>query len=144
MPAKKVDFDTVRRIAIELPDVEESTTYGSPCFKARGKLMTCIAIHRSAEPDSLAVRVDIDSRAEMIADDPAVYYLTDHYVNYPFVLVRMKRIQPAALKDLLGGAWRLAAVKPTKGPRRKPALSRPVQEKPKGRSRKKATDTTNT
>jgi hypothetical protein len=133
MPGKKVDFDTVRTIALELPGVEESTTYGSPCFKAHGKLLTCIAINRSVEPDSLAVRVDVDSRAAMIADDPAVYYLTDHYVNYPFVLVRMKCIQPEALKDLLGMAWRLATAKITKrtsgeGPSR-PARKRKTPRK---------------
>ena len=121
MPKKKVDFNTVRTIALELPHVEESTTYGSPCFKARGKLMTCIAIHRSAEPASLAVRVDLDNRAAMIADGPDVYYLTDHYVNYPFVLVRLKRIQADALKDLLGAAWRLSTAKTQRSPARKRA-----------------------
>jgi hypothetical protein len=130
MPRKKVGFDTVRRLALELPGVAESTTYGSPCFKARGKLLTCIAIHRSAEPESLAVRVDLDSRAEMIADDPEVYYLTDHYVDYPFVLVRMKCIQPEALKDLLAAAWRLATADSAKGramgPMRKPKGRRKI------------------
>jgi hypothetical protein len=125
MPKTKVDFNTVRAIALEMPGVEESTTYGSPCFKARGTLLTCIAIHRSAEPDTLAVRVDPERRAEMIADAPDVYYLTDHYVNYPFVLVRMRRVQPGALKDLLGAAWRLATAKPAKPGARKPAPRNP-------------------
>lgn len=120
MPKKKADFETVRAIARDLPDVEESTTYGSPCFKARGKMFTCIAVHRSAEPGTLAVRVDPDNRAAMIADDPSVYYLTDHYVNYPFVLVRMNQIQPGALKELLGTARRLATSKTSKRPAGKP------------------------
>jgi hypothetical protein len=114
MPRKKADFNTVREIALQLPSVEESTTYGSPCFKASGKLLACIAIHRSAEPDTLAVRVDVESRAEMIADDPGVYYLTNHYLNYPFVLVRLKCIQAGALKDLIGTAWRLTTAKPAR------------------------------
>jgi len=45
MPKKKVDFDCVRTIALDLAHVEESITYRSPCFKALGKLMACIAIH---------------------------------------------------------------------------------------------------
>jgi hypothetical protein len=106
MPGKKIDFDAVRRIALGLPDVEESTTYRSPSFKVRGKLLACIAVHRSAEPDSLAVRIDFDRRAELIADAPDVYYLTDHYVNYPCVLVRLSRVRPDALRDLLRAAWR--------------------------------------
>jgi hypothetical protein len=130
MPKTKVDFSTVRTIALELPGVEESTTYGSPCFKARGKLLTCIAIHRSAEPDTLAVRIDPDRRAEMIADAPDVYYLTDHYVNYPFVLVRLQRVQPGALKDLLGAAWRLATAKTPKRSARKAAGRSSRRRKP--------------
>ena len=67
MPRNKIDFDTVRRMALSLPDVEESTTYGSPALKVRGKLLTCIAVHKSAEPDSLAVRIDFEHRAELMA-----------------------------------------------------------------------------
>jgi hypothetical protein len=125
MPPKTLGFDAVRRIALDLPHVEESTTYGSPCFKARGKLLACIPSHRSAEPDSLVVRVGFEGRAEMIADAPDVYYLPDHYVNYPFVLVRLRRIRPDALKDLLAMAWRLSVAKTTKSPAGAP---RPVRK----------------
>ena len=57
MPTNKIDFDTVRRIALSLSDVEESTIYRSPALKVRGKLLACIPIHKSAEPDSVAVRI---------------------------------------------------------------------------------------
>ena len=115
MPRNKIDFDTVRGMALGLPDVEESTTYGSPALKVRGKLLTCIPIHKSAEPDSLAVRIDFDQRAELMAASPDVYYLTDHYVNYPVVLVRLSRIHPDALRDLLGMAWRFVTAKTLRG-----------------------------
>jgi hypothetical protein len=137
MPKKKVDFACVRTIALDLPHVEESITYRSPCFKALGKLMACIAIHKSAEPDTLAVRVDFDSRAAMIEEAPDIYYLTDHYVNYPFVLVRMNRIEPQALKDLLGMAWRLSTrkiAKITKTPARKRTAGPVSKQKPRSRT----------
>jgi hypothetical protein len=111
MPRNKIDFDTVRKIGLALPDVEQSTTYRSPALKVRGKLLACIAIHKSAEPDSLAVSIDFDRRAELLAEAPDVYYLTDHYVNYPFVLVRLSRIHRDALRDLLGQAWRIVTAK---------------------------------
>jgi hypothetical protein len=111
MPRNKIDFDTVRTIALGLADVDESTMYGSPAFKVRGELLTCIAINKSAEPNTLAVRIDFDRRAELMAEAPDVYYLTDHYVNYPVVLVRLSRIQIDALRDLLGMAWRFATAK---------------------------------
>ena len=91
--------------------------YGSPALKVRGKLLTCLPVHRSAEPDSLAVRIDFDQRAELMADAPDVYYLTDHYVNYPVVLVRMTRIHLDALTDLLGIAWRFVTAKKVRGNR---------------------------
>jgi hypothetical protein len=105
MRREKIGFDTVRTIARSLPGVEESTTYGSPALKIRGKLLACIPIHRSAETDSLAVRIGFDRRAELLAGAPDVYYLPDHYVNYPVVLVRLSRIQLDALEGLLRLAW---------------------------------------
>lgn len=90
--------------------------YGTPALKVRGKLLACIPTNKSAEPDSVAISVDFDRRAEMLATSPDIYYLKDHYVNYPVVLVRLSRIHPDALRDLVGMAWRFAS---TKGPRAK-------------------------
>ena len=57
MRTKTLGFDEVRKIAVALPDVEESAIHGAPSLKVRGKLLTCPAIHRSAEPNTLAVRI---------------------------------------------------------------------------------------
>ena len=113
MPLKKIDFDLVREIALALPGVEESTTFRTPSLKVRGKLMTCMAIHRSAEPNTLAVRIEFDQRDELIDADPSVYYLTKHYVNYPVVLVRLSRINEDALRDLIDMGWRFVTSKKT-------------------------------
>lgn len=126
MPSNKIDFDTVRRIALELPDVEQSTAYGSPALKVHGKLLTCIATNKSAEPGSLAVRIDFDRRAELLEEAPDVYYLTDHYVNYSCVLVRLSRIHPDALRDLLGAAWRFVTAKAT-GSKRTVSKRKPIR-----------------
>ena len=111
MPSKKIDFDVVREIALALPDVEESTIHGAPSLKVRGRLLTCPALHGSVEPNTLAVRIDFDQRAELIGAEPSVYYVTDHYVNYPTVLVRLSRIDRNSLRDLLGMAWRFVSSK---------------------------------
>ena len=99
-----IDFDAVRKIGLALPGVEASTAYGSPALKIRGKLLACVPTHRSAEPGSLAVRVGFDDRAELLAAAPDVYYVTDHYLNYSAVLVRLSRVTPDVLRDLLGMA----------------------------------------
>jgi hypothetical protein len=111
--SKALDFDEVRKIAMALPDVEESTIRGAPSLKVRGRLLTCPAIHRSAEPNTLAVRIGFAQRAELMAAEPAVYYVTDHYVNYPTVLVRLSRINRDSLRDLLAAA-RLFVISKTK------------------------------
>jgi len=106
MAGTTIDFDTVRKIGLELPGVEESTAYGLPALKVHGKLLACLPANPSAEPGSLAVRVDFDERAELLAADTDVYYVTDHYLDYTAVLVRLSRINPTALRDLLGMAYK--------------------------------------
>jgi len=106
MPRKKTGFDVVRQMGLALPEVEEGTAYGSPALNVRGKMFACLAIHRSAEPKTLVVRIDFDQRDELVAGEPETYYLTDHYVNYPCVLVRLTRIHQDALRDLLAMGWR--------------------------------------
>ena len=104
MPKSTIDFDTVRKIGLTLPGVEASTAWGAPALKVRGKLLACVPVNRSAEPGSLMVRVDFDDRAELLAADPNVYYVTDHYLGYSAVLVRLSRVTPDVLRDLLGMA----------------------------------------
>src|ERR1700680_4241876 len=81
MPKSTINFETVRNIGLALPGVEESTAYGAPALKVHGKLLACVPSHRSAEPASLVVRVDFDDRAELLAADPDIYYVTDHYIG---------------------------------------------------------------
>ena len=102
---KPVTFDTVRQIALTLDHVEESTSYGTPAFKTGGALFA--RLHQDLE--SLVLRVDLEQRAEMMAADPDTYYITDHYLNYPWILVRLSHVRPDALRDLLLMARRSAA-----------------------------------
>jgi hypothetical protein len=110
-PGSAISFDTVRSIGLALPAVEESTAYGQPALKMRGKLLACLPAHRSAEPDSLVVMVDFADRAELVAADPDVYYVTDHYVGHTSVLVRLSRVNPDVLRDLLGMAHKFVTDK---------------------------------
>lgn len=66
-------------------------------------------VKKSVEPGTLAIRIDFDRRADLIAEAPAVYYLIDHYKDYPAVLVRLSRIETDALRDLLRGAWQFVS-----------------------------------
>jgi hypothetical protein len=98
-------FQTVRQIALALPAVEESTSYGTPAFKTRGRLF--VRLHQDYE--SLIIRMPPDERQELMDADPGTYFITDHYLNYPWVLIRLAKVHPDALRELLQRAWRHAA-----------------------------------
>ena len=128
MPARASagPFERVRTAGLALAGVEAATKYdGSPVLKAGGSFMAGLAMHPSAEPDTLVVRVHLEERDCLLEDAPETYYLTDYYQRHPVVLVRLTRIDRDALRDLLTGSWRLALAK---GRRRgKPNPAQPVQ-----------------
>jgi hypothetical protein len=103
-------FVTVRKVGLTLPDVEATTRYdGSPVLKASGVFMAGLASHPSAEPGTLVVKMAFDEREALLEDAPETYYLTDYYRPHPVVLVRLSRIDPDALRDLLSISLRLTA-----------------------------------
>jgi hypothetical protein len=99
-------FTLVEAVGRTLPSVEVTTSWGQPALKVGGRMFACMASHKSAEPESLVVMMDFADRDALIGDDPATYYLKDHYVGYPCVLVRLSRVHPDALRDLVTGAYR--------------------------------------
>ena len=123
MRKASLTFETVRELAREFPDLRDETMYGSPAFKLGKRLVVCVPTHRSAEPDSLVVRTDFEQRAALLADDPETYYIKDHYVNYPVVLVRLARLQRDQLRDLLAAA-RQCVVSDAERARKKKQLQR--------------------
>ena len=90
-----------------MPHVEAATRYDrAPILTLGGAFMAGLAMHESAEPNTLVVRIPLDQREYLLDDAPDTYYLTDYYRPYPTVLVRLSRIDAAALHDLLAMAWR--------------------------------------
>ena len=107
----RCSFKTVESIARTLPGVEVTTTWGQPTLKVRGKMFVCIASHKSAEPNTLVVMMDFADRDALVEDDPDTYYLKEHYLNYPCVLVRLSRVRADALRDLITGAYRFVSAR---------------------------------
>jgi hypothetical protein len=103
-------FAAVEAIGRTLPDVEVTTAWGQPALKVHGKMFVCIASHKSAEPNSLVVMMALPDRDALVEDDPAIYYVKQHYLNHPCVLVRLTRIRLDALRDLVVGAHRFVNV----------------------------------
>jgi hypothetical protein len=81
------------------------TSYGTPAVKVRGKLF--VRLHQDG--DSVVVRIDMSERAMRMQADPKAFYITDHYLPYPWMLVRLSAVRRDDLDDLLEDSWRLQA-----------------------------------
>lgn len=99
-----VSFGTVREIARELAGAVEGTSYGTPAFHV-GKTLF---VRQHQDRESLVIRIEPEQRALLVRTNPQAYSVTDHYLNYPLVLVRMAAIDRDELEELLNEAWRLA------------------------------------
>lgn len=102
---KRDGLSRVRGIAAKLPDVEEGTTFGFPAFKVGGKTFAWFPNKKEVEPGTLGVRMSILEREYRIAAEPAIYYVTPHYKDYPSVLARVDSMTQAALRELLESGY---------------------------------------
>jgi hypothetical protein len=102
-PAKPpvVNFETVTQTALNLPAVEPTTCYGTPALKAGGRLMARLR----EDGRTLVLRADWLQRERLIATQPEVFFLTEHYRAYPWVLVRLAKLDAQQLPRLLEHAW---------------------------------------
>lgn len=103
---KPVNYDDVVAAALRLPGVDESTSYHTPSLKVKGKLMSRL---RTEAEGALALRCEFMQREVLLQADPQAFFLTDHYRDYPMVLIRLSHLRRDALPDLLERAWRMTA-----------------------------------
>jgi hypothetical protein len=106
----------VFRMGLAFPGVEESTAYGSPALKVKGKLMAAVPTNKAAEPGSLMFRMDRRNRPALLSEAPDLYYAPDHYLGYDAVLVRLNRLTPEGAHDLLAMAHRFVTKTGSGGP----------------------------
>ena len=101
------DIEAVRTLALGFPGTEEATSYGTPAFRVRGKLFA--RLHQDGE--SLVVRADLDEREALVRAYPRFFFVTDHYRDDPWVLVRLGSVPEALFTEVLEQAWRQRAPK---------------------------------
>jgi hypothetical protein len=102
-----VNSETVRRLALALPGVEEAVSGGAPVFRVRGKLMA----HLRDDDQSLLIKIDYLKRDILLNAEPETFYVTDFYRCHPMIFVRLSGIDGNTLRGLLEDAWRLVAPK---------------------------------
>jgi hypothetical protein len=102
-----VNWDTVRALALRLPEVEERSSYGTPGFRVRDKLFARLR----EDGELLVLRVGVLEREALIEEDPVTFLVTPHYESSEMVLVRLSAVQEEQLGDLLTRAWLFTAPK---------------------------------
>jgi hypothetical protein len=100
-------FAAVRRLALALPQVEEGISYGTPAFRVKGKLMARLR----EDGETLVLKLDMGERDLLMQANPTTFFTTDHYRNYPSVLVRLAKVDASELRELLWDSWRFCAPK---------------------------------
>ena len=99
-------LDDVRTLALALPQVEEGTSYGTPAFRIRKRLMA--RLHDEGE--ALVLRVDPQEREALLAEKPGQFFVTAHYDDSPhWILARLDTADAQEVGELLEAAWRRLA-----------------------------------
>jgi len=110
-------FDDVRKLALTWPEVEDGTSYGTPALKVRKKMLARL----KEDGDSLVMPdVPIDERTMLVESQPKIFYFTDHYADYPIVLIRLSKAKRAPSNRCCGGAG-AALLRRRRGPLSTPA-----------------------
>jgi len=100
-------FEDIREVALGLPGVVDSTSYGTAALKVGGKLFA--RQHQSLE--CVVLRTELLDREILMQSAPDAFFITDHYRDYPWILLRFGVVERSALPDLIERAWRLVASK---------------------------------
>jgi hypothetical protein len=100
-----VTFDQIRELALKLPGVEDGTSYGTPALKVKGKLLARL----KEDGQSVVFRVTFDQRELLMQTRPKVFFITDHYLGYPAVLMRLRAASTKQAADIVEMARRFSA-----------------------------------
>ena len=99
-------FDDVRSIALAWPEVEDGTSYGTPALKVRKKML----VRLKEDGDSLVMPgVPPDERDMLVESQPKLFYFTEHYRDYPMLLIRLSKAKRGAVEPLLRRRWQALA-----------------------------------
>lgn len=96
---------TVRKLALAMPDTVERPSYGTPAFFVKKKLFARLL----EDEDTMVIKIDMDQRTILMNANPQCFFITDHYRNYPMMIVRLSAVSVDELRELLNDAWLYAS-----------------------------------
>jgi hypothetical protein len=90
-------YDDLVKMALEHVDVAESTSYGNPSVKRRGRYM--FGLNETGE--TISVKLDWENRDWLLGEHPGVIYITPHYHGYPAFRVFLDKLTPELGRELV-------------------------------------------
>ncbi len=102
-------WERVAELARELPEIEETTSWGKPSFKVRGKTFAGLSTRHEG---AIWARCDRDERPLLVASNPDAYRLTPHFDRSPgYLLIWLEHVGEEDVRERLIDAWLLVAPK---------------------------------
>jgi hypothetical protein len=101
-----IGWDDLVAVARKLPEFEETTSYGRPALKVRGKFFAALRTN----PDAIVVRCDLDEKPLLLDARPDVLFETPHYHGWGYMLIRLDA-PIDDVREFLTDSWLLAAPK---------------------------------
>lgn len=115
-------LDGIVDFTMKLPEVVESTSYGKPALKRGEKLIFALR-----DEETLSLTCSFEQRATLLAEHPGTFFITDHYLNWPAVVVRLLGAEKKVLQAAVKASWERAGVpgaKRRRNPRAAPRARR--------------------
>lgn len=95
----------IRNTVMALPGVTEQICFETPAFYVKKHIFARL------KEDGQNLVVHTLEREKWMQKDPLTFFITDHYINYKYMLVNLERVDPDDLKTLLLTAWKNRAPK---------------------------------
>jgi hypothetical protein len=115
-------LDGIVDFTMKLPEVVESTSYGKPALKRGEKLIFALR-----DEETLALTCSFEERALLLEEHPGTFFITDHFLNWPAVVVRLAGAEKKVLQAAVTASWERAgglASKRRKNPKAAPRARR--------------------
>jgi hypothetical protein len=123
MPLSKAE---ARKIALAVTGASEGLYFGKPAIFLGEDYLCRVHDKESA----VVLRTgSMEMREVMLEAEPGLFYITDHYKNFPVILARLSALDRKTLKDLI--AARILRLE--QKPKRKPSKKRIKKAKKKAR-----------
>jgi len=96
-------WNKVGAIVAKFPGAEAGSSYGTPAFKVNKKLFVRL------KENGKTIVVFTNERDKWMKQQPGTFFITDHYKNYPMMLIDMVTVKNKELETLLLASWQLKA-----------------------------------